>query len=214
MKVRSIDNLNFKSHIKLVSPEDYNRIVKSMEADKRYDNIIEYMIKPLIPFLCKEKAYYTNTLKGSTEEIRSCTAGLVVDNAKEAPLFFHIYDDSSNIRNLDVIEPYMQGSNAILIGSRSKFKKSRKLFKAIEGLLDSKSIPMTVLEDFENMWECDVAYDSKKEEVYLCIKDILKPEIYVKTQEELLKAFKRVQISTKDTIEFIAENAKSIVKKV
>ena len=104
--------------------------------------------KPLFIFPDSFKAYRTNVIKGSTEEIRSCTAGLVFDKKSEAPLFFHIYDDSSNINNLSVIEPYMKGENAILIGSRTKFKKSRELFKAIEKMLDAKSIPMTVFEDF------------------------------------------------------------------
>ena len=59
-----------------------------MESDKRYDNIIEYMIKPFFLYSGNDKAYCTNTLKGSTEEIRSCTAGLVIDDNREIPLFF------------------------------------------------------------------------------------------------------------------------------
>lgn len=214
MNIASIKNLNFKSHIKVVSPKDYNNVVKELEVDTRYDDIMEYFIKPLCIFPDSFKAYRTNVLKGSTEEIRSCTAGLVFDKKSEAPLFFHIYDDSSNINNLSVIEPYMKGENAILIGSRTKFKKSRELFKTIEKMLDSKSIPMTVFEDFENTWEADMAYDSQKDEVYLCVKDIMNPKMYVKTMDELLKAFKRVQISSRDTIEFLAEKTKEVVKKI
>lgn len=214
MKIDSVTNLNFKSNIKVVSPNQYNKIVKDMEADTRYDDILEYFIKPLFIYPDSFKAYRTNLSKGSTEEIRSCTAGLVFDKNQKVPLFFHIYDDNSNIRDLGVIEPYMKGENAILIGSRTKFKKSRELFQAIERLLNLKSIQLTVFEDFENTWEADVAYDSQKEEVYLCVKDIMNPKMYVKTMDELLKAFKRVQISSKDTIEFLAEKTKEVVRKI
>ena len=214
MKVSGINNICFKSHIKVVSPKDYNNIVKELEADTKYDNIMEYFIKPLFIYPDSFKAYRTNLLKGSTEEIRSCTAGLVFDKNCEVPLFFHIYDDNSNIRDLKIIEPHMKGENAILVGSRTMYKKSRKLFKAIESLLDSNSIPITVFEDFEDTWEADIAYNSLKEEVYLCVKDIMNPKKYVKTMEELLKAFKKVKISPKDTIEFLTEKTKEVVKKI
>ena len=204
----------FKSNIKIVSPEDFNKMTWKASCDDGMDEIFNYLLKDKYDSSdVKWKCYRTNAKNVLSEGVRSCIGGLVIDEkAKSAKLAMHVYDDENNFSRLSAFNPLLKGTNALLIGSRAQFEYSPKTFKYFEEKLNSNNVPISIFEDLQNSWEVDFAYVAKTNDILLCIKDIMNPKKYVKSMDELLKAFKRVVVSKKDTLEFI--NSKEKIPKL
>lgn len=206
MKINSTNNnINFESRIKIIGPKKYSKKISQMSRSANYENISQWFIYPEFTLGGSSKAYRKHITQGSTENIRSCTAGLITKEKNPAPLFFHLYDCAENINFCSILDTHMMGTNGFLLGSRKQFKESPILFKAIKKMIDNNKISLTFFEDFKNNWEASIAYNSIKDEIYICIKDILDPSKHIKNLQELQNAFSKIQISPKDTIEFIPD---------
>lgn len=200
----SINNLSFKANIKIVSPADYNLADWKLSRNNNVEEIYRWMLNPKLIDKLEHNCYRANAEVVNTKGIRSCVAGVFSDKDKSESLVMHIYDSKDNFERLSTLNPHIKGKSGFLIGSREEYPESKKIFKYIEEQAKSKNITTTIMENFNDMWEASFIYLAKKNEIILCIKDILNPKRYVKNKDELMKAFKRVVISPNDTIEFIS----------
>lgn len=205
MNITSKNNINFKSTIKILSPTDYERLIDNMSKTPAYQNIFDWdiVLKPNEPN--SFKAYRVNTEQVSTENIRSCTGAAFMTPGKKVNAAVHLLNSAENIKDLSLIEPLLRGENAFIVGSKSEYEYSSDMYKAVEKIANAKKMFVTVLEDLDRYWEAHFACDAIKDTIYLCINEIINPRKYVKCMEDLKMVFKRISISPKDVIEFIAE---------
>ena len=205
MNISPINNINFKSKIKVLSPTDYERLINNMSINPNYQNIFDWNIelKPKEPE--SFRAYRVNTELASTENIKSCTGALFITPGEKINLVTHLLNSAENIKNLTKLEPYANGENAFIVGSKSEYDYSSELYKAVENMAKIKKMPITKLEDMDRYWEAHFACDALKDTIYLCVNEIINPDRYVKSLDTLKRVFKKVSISPKDTIEFISE---------
>ena len=210
MKVQNINNVNFKMNIKVVSPKDYDRINDELAKTRNMEEVFNWEIVPAGFLENRFRAYRTDVDLASTDGVRSCTGGVIRKDNK-ASVFFHIGDTRDNLKNINCILPFMQGESAFMVGARSKYDYSGLLFNKLRKFInEDNKIPLTYMEDFNDHWEAGFTYDALKDELILCVKDILNPKKYVKNMEELLGAFKKVVVSPNDTIEFLQESVRKI----
>lgn len=203
MRINGSNQTSFKSNIKIVAPNQFQKIVQSMEKEDGYDAIFQWEIVPDFVKFKQFKSYRTDAQLVSTEGIRSCTGGVVANRGKNASLAMHIGDTETNLKNINILEPYIRGTNAILIGSKSQFEHSPVVYRKIKNMIQRNKIPLTEFRRLQLRMEANYAYDSQSDTLFLSINDIQNPNIFVKTMQELKSAFRHVKISRKDTIEFL-----------
>lgn len=209
MNIQPSNNTSFKSKIKVLHINDFDKVTDMLERSGNCKYISNYRIVPKSDYPCFY-GYRQNIKKAYTNDIRSCTAGLVADVKKKiAPLFFHLYDCVENIDSASVLADIAKGSNAFIAGSKDKYQYSTPLFEKLKQIIRDKKIPMTILQALNLYWQAHLAYDSESDSVYLSVEKqgcyIPKSPTCVKSMTELKEVFKHVCISPVDTVEFYKE---------
>lgn len=199
MKVNN-NNINFKSNIVFVSPKGFERVAKKFEKNPNYENIEEWYI---VTNKLQNRGFRTDVEDGYTLNIRSCSAGLCAKKEKPAPFFWHIYHSNRNYKNLGVLEEFLEGDNALIVGGKSGIGGSMKIFNKILHMIENKHMPVTILKNQRDVWESQLAYRSKNDTFYLCVNDATNMSKYVKSMSQLQKVFKKVVISPTDNIKFL-----------
>lgn len=203
MKINNISSQNFNSNIKIVSPKHFDRIVEKMSKDGA-KNVTNWDIAPATKEVHRY-GYIRNMKDGFTKEVRSCTAGVIASDRKVAPLFMHISNTADNCINLPRLHGMMWGKNAILVGSKNICNLSSYLFNAIKRCLTQENIPVSIFEDLNDYYEAHLAYKSESDTLYLAINDATNIGNFVKNQDELNKAFRNIQLSSYDNVEFLED---------
>ncbi len=202
MQIRSVNNLNFKSEIYVLSPKDYERVTSEMEKNLEYKNIFQWKIGSKDSDHVQSRAYRTDSTLISTEDVRSCTLLHLVDKGKPAPLTVHALDSEENVRNFPRLKSYVKGSNAFIMGSKSEYDYSSMVFDTAEKMVKEENIPATIFRDLNRYWQSSMAYNSKFDRIFVCISEIINPLNFVGDMEALKRVFKQVKFSPTDTIEF------------
>ena len=210
MNINPIKNLNFKSNIYVVTPKDYENLTDEMSKNPEYKNIYNFLIGKKDDEFIKFRAYRTNSNLISTEDVRSCTLLHCINKGNCAPLTLHAYDSKENLENLPRLEPYVKGTNAFIMGSKSEYEFSSLIFDTCEKMINKEKIPVTIFKDLDKYWQASMAYISKTDSIFVCISEIMNPRNFVKNMEELIKIFKTVKLSPTDRIEFIMGNKDKI----
>lgn len=205
MQIRPTNNLNFKSEIQILPPKEYEKVIGEMERNLEYKNIFLWDIVPKDDRYEKNYAYRTNSTLISTEDVRSCTLLHLVDEGKPSPLTMHASDNTENINNLSKLNQYIKGTNAFMMGSKEQYELSPILFEKTEKMIKKKKIPATIFKNLDLFWQASMAYNSKQNIIFLTISEVMNPKNYVKNLEELKNVFSKIQISPKDTIQFICK---------
>ena len=202
------NNIAFKSNIIFLSPKGYSEVFRKYK-NKNFANICHYEITN------NEKDWYscykTNIARGTTSGIKTCTAGVCVNKGKRAPLFWHVENTLKNIENFPILSKLIKGTNAILIGSKSEYKYSKKLFEKFAEETNAKNIPTTIIQGTKQA-EAKVIYESSNDTLYVCMSDIYKKDNYVKSMKELKNTCDTVKISPSDNVEFYDTLPKKSIK--
>ncbi|MBQ8168027.1 hypothetical protein IJZ97_01250 [bacterium] len=202
MEIKNCQNSStFQSRIVVLSPERFNKTVNRMRDGLRnFDCIYEYDLD------IKEgsKAYRTNVDNIVTEGVRSCTAVVKANKGSKAPLVAHIRNSEENLKRLYLLDTPNECTNAILIGSKRFYKKSSEVFDAI--MRKAKNVPTTIMKGLKLRWEAQIAFNSKKDTLYLCVNEINnKRPKYAKNMKDLKSCFDKFVISSEDKIEFLTK---------
>ena len=192
-------NVSFGTNIILVSPKELHREwSKAWNADNL--DTIDYWETDSEN---KEKLGYRTTNNSVyTYEVRTCTAGVVTKKDSKPPFVFHFFHSKKTLDGLCKVKQLIDGENAILIGSKKNVECAKEVFDEIQQYLKKKNIPTTILKTLCNSWEAKFIYDSKKDNLYLCVKDYFNEKKYVKSIDDLKKVFETVMISSKDKVYF------------
>ena len=192
------NNTAFKTRIIFLSPKGFNKVFAGWK-NKKFTNICHFDITN------NEKDWYscykTNIAKGITSGIRTCTAGVCVNKGEKAPLFWHVENTLKNIEKFPILSKLIKGTNAIIIGSKSKYKYSKELFEKFAEEMNTKKIPTTIIQGTKQA-EANMMYKSSSDTLYVCMSDIYKNDNYVKSMEDLQNTCDIVKISPSDSIEF------------
>ena len=196
-KCSNINNTAFQSRIVFLSPRGFGKILS--KKNKNLTNICNYDI------IEDKKNWYncykTNVGKGYTSGVKTCTAGISVNKGKKASLFWHAENTLDNLKNFPILGDLIKGTNIILVGSKKGYKYSYEFFNQFINQAKGKNIPTTIFKGTKSS-EADILYESKKDTLYICLKDIFKRDCYVSSMEDLKKACDIVEISPTDSIEF------------
>ena len=200
-------NLSFKSRIVFVSPSKMANIFDDLTINKNAQNISNWNIRQYNSEKYHENieswcGWRKNAKDVVSLGIRSCSAGVVVKKNKTAALAWHIEDTYTNLKDINILKPSLKGKNAILIGSKSFFHYSKKLFKQFKNIAQNNNVKTTYFQGLAHKWEAHMAYNGDKDTLFLCVNNIEKPCKYVHSQETLKRAFEKIKISDNDTIEF------------
>ena len=205
------DGLAFKSRIVFLSPKGLRKVAEQYR-NKDLAYIVHYNILPDAPVL--SNCYRQNVKVGITNGVKTCSSGICVEKGQEAPLFWHVEDNSFNMENLPLLTNLIQGTNAIIIGAKENYKLSCEMFDKFVEQLHLKNIPTTIIKGTKTS-EADLLYEAKKDTLYVCMRDIYQKDHYVKSKLDLDKTCDVVKISPTDSVEFYDELPKiSVIKKI
>lgn len=201
-------NPSFGTKIKVISPMIFPRIKSKLE--KKGD--CEYIHK----YFCNENSgYRTDVNNMYTLGIQDCVAGVVVKEGERAPLAFHLYGLKNNVEDLSKLDKHLEGDNAILVGSHNFNENSRTIYKNMQKSLAENGVDnVTRLEETTRGWETHMAYSSSNDTLYLSVVNCRSRFGYAKSMKDLKQAFKKVEISPADTIEFYGNPLKELSIKV
>lgn len=201
----------FKTNIILVSPRKFNEIRDVMCY--RNAKIIDNFSLRKFTFLPNQQCYRLNSKRILTEGIKTCT-GLVVSNPqkKVASIFAHFLHSKNELDNMNLVEKYIKGKNAILIGAKYKYDSkcdTIKVFDAVRALCCSKKLPITEIKGLSTSWEANMAYDGAFDNLFVCIKEISPKDEnnpdYVNSLGMLKRKCNKVCISPTDNVKFIPD---------
>ena len=193
-----MNDVSFTSRIRIVSPKRFDKIAANMYLrDAEY--ISQYNLDTCFGGI-DFQAFRTRMKEGFTSGVRSCTSALVVAKDRQSSSFMHLFNSVSNIKNLGKVKNLFNGNNCILIGGKKACTNSKELFNAVETIAEKSEMPTTIMSDMAAAFEADVAYSAKKDTMFLCVKDIFKPENYAKTKKDLKLIFKKFKLSKEDSI--------------
>ena len=198
MRVNNQNNISFGTNIKVISPKCFKHIVRNVCMKPGFEFVDRWMIKGY-PY---ELGYRTNLEFGATARIRTCAAGITVKKGSRPPLFWHILDSAENINNFPILEKKIKGDSAILVGTKSYFHYSKILCGRFKKALHDKKIMTTMLTSLAPKWEANIAYSSKKDTMFICVKECFRDEPYVKSMEQLKEVFGTIKISPVDKLSF------------
>lgn len=198
------NSLAFKSNIKFVSPLYFLHKVKQTKKHPMHENITHWNILPTRNGK-KYFGYRENISYGYTRGVKSCTAGVFARNNSDAPLFIHIENTRDNCKNTSILENLIDGSNAILVGSKDEFTFSTLLIEKINKITKKKKIPTTLMQGLNYYWEANLLYEAPNDTLYLCVNNIRKPLEYINNNKTLHNIFKTVSISKTDNIEYFSK---------
>lgn len=206
MKSTFDNSVNFTSHYKIINQHIMSLLQRYTPKDCR---IVSYDIPD-------KSAYLLGKNVIATSDVRTCTAGLVIDSHKKlAELAMHIKNTDYNLNNLSVLTKHMKGTNAFLAGAKTnfgdvKFEYAKEVMEILKRKLRTLGIKTTRLEGLNGDCGLDMAYCGKKDTVFLALHKIIpkkegkfeKEPIPVNNFEDLKKYFRKIRIAQGDYFEF------------
>ena len=193
-----MDNISFKSRIKLVQTEDFARLTQNKNMKS-----VNY------PWTIKESVKAPNAL---TTDIYDCTALGIVSKDDNNVLLMHISPNGTDYKKINKIETFISKKinllsdnlTGFIIGSKKNninSPTSTKMFDKLAGILDKYNIPYTKFKGgnyFNN-----IAYSSK-DDTWLVANDVvdLSKSVYNKNKKQILNfMFDEVKTAPNDNIE-------------
>ena len=200
------DKISFTSKINFVNTKTFNNFRHGSYIDYRKEFKLNDLEQSLRIGIVNADEFYT-------DEIRTCTAGGIIDTKNGKCAGFHIYDNLENEQNLKSIFKFIfnlvpNPDKALILGSKKLTfsNHSIPIFKTIFDELSTKIKNITSFEEHtfpfsesnihyslkDDIWTINSMY---KERTSIIEKDIL-------TEEDLKKCFKNIKLDNKDTIFF------------
>ena len=193
-----MDNISFKSRIKLVQTEDFARLTQNKNMKS-----VNY------PWTIKESVKAPNAL---TTDIYDCTALGIVSKDDNNVLLMHISPNGTDYKKINKIETFISQKinllsdnlTGFIIGSKKNninSPTSTKMFDKLAGILDKYNISYTKFKGgnyFNN-----IAYSSK-DDTWLVANDVvdLSKNVYNKNKKQILNfMFDEVKTAPNDNIE-------------
>ena len=193
-----MDNISFKSRIKLVQTEDFARLTQNKNMKS-----VNY------PWTIKESVKAPNAL---TTDIYDCTALGIVSKDDNNVLLMHISPNGTDYKKINKIETFISKKinllsdnlTGFIIGSKKNninSPTSTKMFDKLAGILDKYNISYTKFKGgnyFNN-----IAYSSK-DDTWLVANDVvdLSKNVYNKNKKQILNfMFDEVKTAPNDNIE-------------
>jgi len=159
------DNVTFKSKINFVSEKAFDKFRHGAYADvRRLQTLPEYSIK------CR--AGMTDADEFYTDEVRTCTAGGLINTKTRKAIGFHYYDDLSNLQNLEKFLKYLfdqikEPDRALLIGGKNlKYSNySLPIFDKFKEVFSKKIKILSVFQEHLFPFsESNIHYSAPKDE--------------------------------------------------
>lgn len=193
-----MNNISFKSRIKLVQTEDFARLTQNKNMKS-----VNY------PWTIKESVKAPNAL---TTDIYDCTALGIVSKDDNNVLLMHISPNGTDYKKINKIETFISKKinllsdnlTGFIIGSKKNninSPTSTKMFDKLAGILDKYNISYTKFKGgnyFNN-----IAYSSK-DDTWLVANDVvdLSKNVYNKNKKQILNfMFDEVKTAPNDNIE-------------
>ena len=151
-----MNNISFTSGIKPVLMNDFFKYKSAISVD----NYVDY------PWLISSSKVASDVY---TSNICDCTSCLITDGKKA--LLMHLNSYSKNNHDFRNVLKYISNNmnisdnnlQAVLVGSKSSYALSAKIFKKFTLLLNHLKIPVTILKN--GMGPTNIAYRTCKDEV-------------------------------------------------
>ena len=193
-----MDNISFKSRIKLVQTEDFARLTKNKN-----------MTSVNFPWTIKESVKAPNAL---TTDIYDCTALGIVSKDDNNVLLMHISPNGTDYKKINKIETFISKKinllsdnlTGFIIGSKKNninSPTSTKMFDKLAGILDKYNIPYTKFKG--GNYSNNIAYSSK-DDTWLVANDVvdLSKSVYNKNKKQILNfMFDEIKTAPNDNIE-------------
>ena len=193
-----MDNISFKSRIKLVQTEDFVKLTQNKNMKS-----VNY------PWTIKESVKAPNAL---TTDIYDCTALGLVSKDNNNVLLMHISPNGTDYKKINKIETFISKKinllsdnlTGFIIGSKKNninSPTSTKMFDKLSGILDKYNIPYTKFKG--GNYSNNIAYSSK-DDTWLVANDVvdLSKNVYNKNKKQILNfMFDEVKTAPNDNIE-------------
>ena len=193
-----MDNISFKSRIKLVQTEDFVKLTQNKNIKS-----INY------PWTIKESVKAPNAL---TTDIYDCTALGIVSKDDNNVLLMHISPNGTDYKKINKIETFISKKinllsdnlTGFIIGSKKNninSLTSTKMFDKLAGILDKYNIPYTKFKG--GNYSNNIAYSSKND-TWLVANDVvdLSKNVYNKNKKQILNfMFDEIKTAPNDNIE-------------
>ena len=193
-----MDNISFKSRIKLVQTEDFARLTQNKN-----------MKSVNFPWTIKESVKAPNAL---TTDIYDCTALGIVSKDDNNVLLMHISPNGTDCKKINKIETFISKKinllsdnlTGFIIGSKKNninSPTSTKMFDKLAGILDKYNIPYTKFKG--GNYSNNIAYSSK-DDTWLVANDVvdLSKSVYNKNKKQILNfMFDEIKTAPNDNIE-------------
>lgn len=193
-----MDNISFKSRIKLVQTEDFARLTQNKNMKS-----VNY------PWTIKESVKAPNAL---TTDIYDCTALGIMSKDDNNVLLMHISPNGTDCKKINKIETFISKKinllsdnlTGFIIGSKKNninSPTSTKMFDKLAGILDKYNIPYTKFKG--GNYSNNIAYSSK-DDTWLVANDVvdLSKSVYNKNKKQILNfMFDEVKTAPNDNIE-------------
>lgn len=193
-----MDNISFKSRIKLVQTEDFVKLTQNKNIKS-----VNY------PWTIKESVKAQNAL---TTDIYDCTALGIISKDDNNVLLMHISPNGTDYKKINKIETFISKKinllsdnlTGFIIGSKKNninSPTSTKMFDKLAGILDKYQIPYTKLKG--GNYSNNIAYSSKND-TWLVANDVvdLSKSVYNKNEKQILNfMFDEIKTAPNDNIE-------------
>ena len=193
-----MDNISFKSRIKLVQTEDFIKLTQNKNIKS-----VNY------PWTIKESVKAPNAL---TTDIYDCTALGIVSKDDNNVLLMHISPNGTDYKKINKIETFISKKinllsdnlTGFIIGSKKNninSLTSTKMFDKLAGILDKYNIPYTKFKG--GNYSNNIAYSSKND-TWLVANDVvdLSKNVYNKNKKQILNfMFDEIKTAPNDNIE-------------
>ena len=193
-----MDNISFKSRIKLVQTEDFIKLTQNKNIKS-----VNY------PWTIKESVKAPNAL---TTDIYDCTALGIVSKDDNNVLLMHISPNGTDYKKINKIETFISKKinllsdnlTGFIIGSKKNNMNSptsTKMFDKLAGILDKYNIPYTKFKG--GNYSNNIAYSSKND-TWLVANDVvdLSKNVYNKNKKQILNfMFDEIKTTPNDNIE-------------
>lgn len=193
-----MDNISFKSRIKLVQTEDFVKLTQNKNMKS-----VNY------PWTIKESVKAPNAL---TTDIYDCTALGIVSKDDNNVLLMHISPNGTDYKKINKIETFISKKinllsdnlTGFIIGSKKNninSPTSTKMFDKLAGILDKYNIPYTKFKG--GNYSNNIAYSSK-DDTWLVANDVvdLSKSVYNKNKKQILNfMFDEIKTAPNDNIE-------------
>ena len=193
-----MDNISFKSRIKLVQTEDFIKLTQNKNIKS-----VNY------PWTIKESVKAPNAL---TTDIYDCTALGIVSKDDNNVLLMHISPNGTDYKKINKIETIISKKinllsdnlTGFIIGSKKNNMNSptsTKMFDKLAGILDKYNIPYTKFKG--GNYSNNIAYSSKND-TWLVANDVvdLSKNVYNKNKKQILNfMFDEIKTTPNDNIE-------------